>query len=149
MCDAFALRLFAPPISPFALNILWQWLFDQENKQNYSHWLFLPCKAEIIFLLTCVFPWSIKLFKNKDFCLYFVVKHLWTRKLPSWENIQTLSDKARVFKYWYSQVLSVDTHTPFDSTRLTFQDRIFTEIHMTQSLMATFILKQQFHIQTS
>lgn len=86
VCDAFALRPFAPPISPFALNILWQWLFDQENKQNYSHWLFLPCKAEIIFLLTCVFPWSIKLFKNKDFCLYFVVKHLWTRKLPSWKK---------------------------------------------------------------
>lgn len=59
-CDTFALRPFAPPISPFILNILWQWLFDQENKQNYSHWSFLPWKAEIIFIPTCVFPWSIK-----------------------------------------------------------------------------------------
>lgn len=56
--DTFAVGPFAPPISPFVLNILREWLFDQENKQNYSRWLFLPRKAEITSLVACAFPRS-------------------------------------------------------------------------------------------
>lgn len=93
--DTFSLRPFAPPISPFVLNTLRQWLFDQENKQNYSHWLFLSWKAQIIFCLTCAFPWS-----YLRYCLYlcFMMKHLWTKLLLPWKKEGTLPEKARFFR---------------------------------------------------